>query len=388
MWCFDDTTVYKRGLQINSPLCVQDPFELNHNVTKNVDMLTLRKFRQFCSQAVHVFSMINPRVSLPNRSNDHCSVDLTNRPADTKRGSGDKICIYENEEHLAISPTKDSDLEDHLVTSKQRLEGCLVTSKQRLEDCLVTSKHDLRSCSRMPDNSSVKSDDSLESTVSVRSGPSKTRSLSQLFDLRLSAVSFDEYSDRQLIPANTSPLKTSALKNSSHTKKTTCSKEKTISHSSSEKLTTSPSKEIDYFSTEIATSPFPFSTTPLAPISPLTLDHSTNSLLKSGYRLTTPSNQLLCYICGLHSTPYDSFIQLRAHLLLKHKSVTRKYLFRPVQVFETVLSGRKHKYSLGLLQNICCMPEHIEECQEELRFEFYTKNKVSAEKKEHSPEKK
>ena len=29
------------------------------------------------------------------------------------------------------------------------------------------------------------------------------------------------------------------------------------------------------------------------------------------YRLTTSSNQLLCYLCGLNSTPYDSFIQLR-----------------------------------------------------------------------------
>ena len=53
-WCFNDTVVYKHGLQTQSPLCIQDPFELNHNVARNVDSATLGKIKKLCSQAVGV----------------------------------------------------------------------------------------------------------------------------------------------------------------------------------------------------------------------------------------------------------------------------------------------------------------------------------------------
>ncbi len=53
-WCFNNTVVYKRGLQTQSPLCIQDPFELNHNVTRNVDSATLGKIKKLCSEAVGV----------------------------------------------------------------------------------------------------------------------------------------------------------------------------------------------------------------------------------------------------------------------------------------------------------------------------------------------
>jgi hypothetical protein len=46
--------VYKRGLQTQSPLCIQDPFELNHNVARNVDSATIGRIRKLCSEAVGV----------------------------------------------------------------------------------------------------------------------------------------------------------------------------------------------------------------------------------------------------------------------------------------------------------------------------------------------
>ena len=45
-------------------------------------------------------------------------------------------------------------------------------------------------------------------------------------------------------------------------------------------------------------------------------------------KLTTPSNQLLCYFCGQAGSRYDSFIDLRGHLLEKHNKQTRRLCFR------------------------------------------------------------
>jgi hypothetical protein len=45
-------------------------------------------------------------------------------------------------------------------------------------------------------------------------------------------------------------------------------------------------------------------------------------------KLTTPSNQLLCYFCGVAGSRYDSFIDLRAHLFDKHNKETRRLCFR------------------------------------------------------------
>jgi hypothetical protein len=56
--------VYKRGLQTQSPLCIQDPFELNHNVARNVDSATLGRIKKLCSEAVGVCANFqNPKKS-------------------------------------------------------------------------------------------------------------------------------------------------------------------------------------------------------------------------------------------------------------------------------------------------------------------------------------
>ena len=67
-WCFDETGVFKRGLQVNCPLVVQDPFELNHNVTKSVDGLTVRYFKMFCSEALNVYNSMMFYNSIPQES--------------------------------------------------------------------------------------------------------------------------------------------------------------------------------------------------------------------------------------------------------------------------------------------------------------------------------
>ncbi|XP_043590848.1 uncharacterized protein LOC122571314 isoform X1 [Bombus pyrosoma] len=38
--------------RIDSPLCVQDPFELSHNLTKAVTSITLRYFKQYCQESL------------------------------------------------------------------------------------------------------------------------------------------------------------------------------------------------------------------------------------------------------------------------------------------------------------------------------------------------
>jgi hypothetical protein len=45
-------------------------------------------------------------------------------------------------------------------------------------------------------------------------------------------------------------------------------------------------------------------------------------------KLTTPSNQLLCYFCGSAGSRYDSFIDLRGHLFEKHNKETRRLCYR------------------------------------------------------------
>ncbi|KAL6432384.1 hypothetical protein ACFW04_006771 [Cataglyphis niger] len=37
--------------RIDSPMCVQDPFDLSHNLTKAVPVLTLRRFKQYCNES-------------------------------------------------------------------------------------------------------------------------------------------------------------------------------------------------------------------------------------------------------------------------------------------------------------------------------------------------
>lgn len=38
--------------RIDSPLCVQDPFELSYNLTKAVTNITLRYFKQYCQESL------------------------------------------------------------------------------------------------------------------------------------------------------------------------------------------------------------------------------------------------------------------------------------------------------------------------------------------------
>lgn len=40
--------------RIDSPLCVQDPFDLSHNLTKAVNSITLKYFKQYCKQSASV----------------------------------------------------------------------------------------------------------------------------------------------------------------------------------------------------------------------------------------------------------------------------------------------------------------------------------------------
>ena len=51
-------------------------------------------------------------------------------------------------------------------------------------------------------------------------------------------------------------------------------------------------------------------------------------ILRDEWKLTTPSNQLLCYFCGAAGGRYDSFIDLRCHLFEKHNKETRRLRYR------------------------------------------------------------
>ena len=39
------------GLQLDRPLCLQDPFELSHNVCRNLPEKAVKRFVMFCSEA-------------------------------------------------------------------------------------------------------------------------------------------------------------------------------------------------------------------------------------------------------------------------------------------------------------------------------------------------
>lgn len=45
--------------RIDSPMCVQDPFDLSHNLTKAVPILTLRRFKQYCNESALMLHCIN-----------------------------------------------------------------------------------------------------------------------------------------------------------------------------------------------------------------------------------------------------------------------------------------------------------------------------------------
>lgn len=40
--------------RIDSPLCVQDPFDLSHNLTKAVSSITLKYFKQYCQESASI----------------------------------------------------------------------------------------------------------------------------------------------------------------------------------------------------------------------------------------------------------------------------------------------------------------------------------------------
>lgn len=44
------------GFRIDSAMCIQDPIELSHNLTKAVDPLTLRAFKQYCKLSVNILN--------------------------------------------------------------------------------------------------------------------------------------------------------------------------------------------------------------------------------------------------------------------------------------------------------------------------------------------
>lgn len=44
--------------RIDSPMCVQDPFDLSHNLTKAVSTLTLKRFKYYCNESSRVLQCI------------------------------------------------------------------------------------------------------------------------------------------------------------------------------------------------------------------------------------------------------------------------------------------------------------------------------------------
>ena len=92
-WCFDETGVFKRGLQVSSPMVVQDPFELNHNVTKNVDGLTLRYFKMFCSEALNVYSSVPSKVVSSSNNSTESSIFCTPKRKTKKRSKNESVHV-------------------------------------------------------------------------------------------------------------------------------------------------------------------------------------------------------------------------------------------------------------------------------------------------------
>jgi len=44
--------------RIDSPMCVQDPFDLSHNLTKAVSTLTLKRFKYYCNESISVLQNV------------------------------------------------------------------------------------------------------------------------------------------------------------------------------------------------------------------------------------------------------------------------------------------------------------------------------------------
>lgn len=44
--------------RIDSPMCVQDPFDLSHNLTKAVSILTLKHFKYYCNESSKVLQHV------------------------------------------------------------------------------------------------------------------------------------------------------------------------------------------------------------------------------------------------------------------------------------------------------------------------------------------
>lgn len=243
-WCFNNTVVYKRGLQTQSPLCIQDPFELNHNVARNVDSATLGKIKKLCSEAVGICANFqNPKKS--RRTN-----------------------------------------------------------------------------------------------------------LLHLLDIKIKEDNkYDEYADRHLIPSS-----------------------RRVEEEEWPQLATANNHQQQQHHGQAGAAG---------------VKSSSNGPRDGGVggesecKLTTPSNQLLCYFCGQAGSRYDSFIDLRAHLLEKHNKQTRRLCFRPVQVVETVSLRGRQRHTFGFLQNVTCMPEYQDSSQEELRWEH-----VIVKKRPHASAKK
>jgi len=49
-----------------SPLCVQDPFDLSHNLTKAINNKELKTFRNTCVMSAKILKMISPNLKSPS----------------------------------------------------------------------------------------------------------------------------------------------------------------------------------------------------------------------------------------------------------------------------------------------------------------------------------
>ncbi|XP_029175284.1 uncharacterized protein LOC114943756 isoform X2 [Nylanderia fulva] len=55
-------TTKPQYFRIDSPMCVQDPLDLSHNLTKAVSILTLKHFKQYCKESASMLYNINGQV--------------------------------------------------------------------------------------------------------------------------------------------------------------------------------------------------------------------------------------------------------------------------------------------------------------------------------------
>lgn len=49
--------------RIDSPMCVQDPFDLSHNLTKAVPILTLKRFKHYCNESASLLRTIVKKLN-------------------------------------------------------------------------------------------------------------------------------------------------------------------------------------------------------------------------------------------------------------------------------------------------------------------------------------